>query len=84
MACDHCEHIRGTQQAILNEHGNAQHHGLYIGSLRNPDPMTVAIDEADYSYGPALQATLANCECDCHVPARIVGKLPRLVPASII
>jgi hypothetical protein len=81
MNCDHCNHIRKIQRDILNEHGNDRYPGLYVAKDKDPDAMSLAVSQADYSLPAALQASVAACRCDCHALARLVGKLPKLVVA---
>lgn len=76
-SCAHCEHLRREQRAALDEFGDGRYPGLYALVDRDDvNPMTRRIREG-WSAGPS-KPPVATCRCDCHVPARIAGLLPRL------
>lgn len=73
-SCAHCEHLRREQQAALDEFGDDRYPGLYASDYAHP--MTKRVQQG---WGnPPTKPPMATCRCDCHVPARISGLLPRL------
>ena len=75
-SCAHCEHIRAEQRVAVVEFGDDRYPGLYCTN-QITDPMTARINRG--WSAPPSKPPVATCRCDCHMPARIAGALPRLV-----
>lgn len=70
MNCTHCETGRRELREIAERHDV----DVLPGWGQRPD---VDADLAKRPFATVDQSAL-HCDCECHVPARIVGKLPRL------
>ncbi len=76
-SCNHCEKIRRDQQALIDAHPSDRYPGMY--AAKREDAMTRALMDARWTGG--TDGEMAECPCDCHTPARIAGRLPKLSAA---
>ncbi len=74
MSCKHCETVRRQQQELIDAHPGGKYPGMYATHFN--DDMTSAVNAARWDPGP--ESGMRDCRCDCHMPARIGGRLPRL------
>ena len=83
MNCKHCEEIRRDQQAVVDEFGDDEYLGLYVTKAKVQTPMSIEVGKRTNGwFSHSTAKDVAECACDCHTPARIVGKLPPLAAAS--
>jgi hypothetical protein len=74
--CSHCQQLRAKLEEIRDRHG--------LDAIpRWGENVAVDVDLTNELH-PMIHSTAGakRCACECHAPARIAGKLPRLERAA--
>lgn len=71
MSCPHCEAIRASHRAILDQHDLGELPRWGANGLVDAALMALP-------YQRLTPVEVGGCGCECHEPARFIGLLPRI------